>query len=425
VRFRRSVVSVSRRCSAARWELLELVRRHFFLFGALAVLAVVIVLGLGRILFPPATANGAGGAPGAAAASGGGGGAGRRPGGPGGPGGGAAVTPTTAAVRTFTDRIEVIGVARGRQSVTITSSTTELVTRVRFRDGQSVPRGAVLVDLQASEEDANIITARAAEEQARRQYLRWKTLADKGIVSPAAMEQYKATHEQARANLLAAQSRRSDRAIRAPFSGVVGISDIAPGALINPGAEVATLDDISTIRVDFEIPDRYLPVVRQGQAIVARPDALADRSFPGRIATLDTRIDERTRAIRARAEFANPTGELRPGMMMRVGINQSSRQAVSVPEAAVQYLGESANVFVIAKGPNGAVAEQRPVTLGLTEQGFVEIRTGLRAGEQVIADGISRIQPGQPVRVAGQGGGAAAAGKATAAPAGGARTAAR
>lgn len=374
-----------------------MVRRHFFLIGAVAALALMLVLGGFRLIFPAASQD-SGGPPGAAAAQGPAGKAGGRPGG----GGMAApVTPATATTRTFADRIEVLGVAKGRQSVTITSNATELVTRVRFRDGQYVAKGAILADLQASEEDASIITARAAATQADRQYRRWKTLADKGIVSPAAMEQYQAASEQAQANLLAAQSRRNDRVIRAPFSGVVGLSNIAPGTLINPGAVVATLDDLSVIRVDFDVPDRYLPVLRQGQGIVARPDALPGRSFAGRIAMLDTRVDERTRSIKARAEFANPAGELKPGMLIRVGIDQGQRQGVAAPEAAVQFVGDAANVFVIVHDGDRATAEQRPVTLGASDAGFVEIRSGLRVGESVVADGVSRLQPGQAVRLAG------------------------
>lgn len=376
-------------------------RRHFFLVGALVVLALMIVAGGVRLMFPPAPPGGGGpGGPGGPPGK-----MGKMNGGPGGAGGrAAAVTPATVTIRTFADRIEVLGAAKGRQSVTLTSNTTELVTRVRFTDGQYVSRGAILADLQASEEDASIITARAAANQADRQYARWKTLADKGIVSPAAMEEYQAAAEQARAQLLAAQSRRGDRVIRAPFSGVVGISDIAPGALINPGAAVATLDDISVIRVDFDIPDRFLPLIRQGQGIVARPDALPGRSFPGRIAVLDTRINEATRTIKARAEFANPTGELKPGMLVRVGVDQSRRQAPSVPEAAILFSGDTASVYVIAKQGERMVAEDRQVTVGTTSDGFVEIKSGLRPGERVVADGVSRIQPGQAVRMAGAAG---------------------
>ena len=187
--------------------------------------------------------------------------------------------------------------------------------------------------------------------------------------------------------------------IRAPFAGVVGLSDIAPGALVNPGAAIVTLDDISSVRVDFEVPDRYLASIREGQPITARIDAYPGQVIQGRIQKLDTRIDERTRAITARAEFPNPDRKLKPGMMLRVAIAQGQRQVVAAPESAVSVQGDSAFVFVVSGQGDQARTEQRPVLTGVRQDGFVEIRDGLRAGEQIVADGLNKIQPGQPVRI--------------------------
>ncbi len=125
----------------------------------------------------------------------------------------------------------------------------------------------------------------------------------------------------------AARARAGDRTIRAPFAGVVGLSDIAPGALINPGAAIVTLDDVSAIRVDFDIPDRYLANIREGQQIIARVDAYPGETITGRIPKLDTRIDERTRAITARAEFPNPSRKLKPGMMLRGHLRRASARS--------------------------------------------------------------------------------------------------
>ncbi|HEX5775736.1 MAG TPA: efflux RND transporter periplasmic adaptor subunit, partial [Caulobacteraceae bacterium] len=195
-----------------------------------------------------------------------------------------------------------------------------------------------------------------------------------------------------------------------PFSGVVGLSDIAPGALIAPGSPIVSLDDLSVIRVDFDVPDRYLPLLRPGAPITARPDAYPDVMMAGRVAELDTRVNTNTRAIRARAEFANGGRLIRPGMMVRVGLEHGARVGVAVPEAAVQYEGDQAYVFVIAPGPKGLSATKRPVVAGVNDGGFVEVRSGLRAGERVVGDGLNRVQDGQPVRVGPPPG---AAGKAT------------
>src|SRR4030095_4998631 len=119
-----------------------------------------------------------------------------------------------------------------------------------------------------------------------------------------------------------------------PFAGVVGLSDVAPGALVNPGAPIVTLDDVSVVRVDFQVPERYLSQLREGQSLLATADAFPGETITGRIARLDTRVDERTRAITARAEFSNASGKLRPGMLVRVGVSRGQRQRPRAQESA-------------------------------------------------------------------------------------------
>jgi len=134
--------------------------------------------------------------------------------------------------------------------------------------------------------------------------------------------------------------------------------------LISPGTAIATLDDTAVIHVDFDVPDRYLSVIHEGMAIVATSDAYPDINQSGRIARIDTRIDERTRAVKARAEFSNAGGKVKPGMLMRVGIQRGSRVSLAVPESAIQFSGDNSYVYVInpraanPAGPGGPGAPQ-------------------------------------------------------------------
>ncbi|MDB5453797.1 MAG: secretion protein HlyD [Caulobacteraceae bacterium] len=372
-----------------------LFRRHFFLIGALLILGLMVVAGGLKVV-----TNAAGGAGGPAAKQ-----AGGMPKGPGGPGGGrggpSPVSMSVATPHSFSDMIEVLGVAKGRQSVTLTAATTQLVQRVRFTDGQSVPRGAVLVELQNTEQDAGLAQALARQVEAKRAYDRYRQLGEQGFASKSATDQYEAAYLSAQADVAVARARQNDRMIRAPFAGVVGISDIAPGALVNPGAPIVTLDDLSAIRVDFQVPERYLSQLREGQSITASVDAYPGEAIPGHIAKLDTRIDERTRAITARAEFPNVGRKLKPGMMVRVAVSHGARTGVGLPESAVAVESDSSFVYVIKKEGARTVTEQRSVTTGVRQGGFVEISEGLEAGEKVVADGLNKIQPGAPVRVVG------------------------
>ena len=364
-----------------------MIKRHFFLVVATVVLGLMIVAAILRVAF--AEEEG-----------------GRGPGGPGGPGGGRGqqVSEATVVLRPFSDQIDVLGVARGQRSVNITSATSELITAVLFEDGQRVGAGAPLVRLQAGEEEASIIQARANLAQAEREYERFRGLAERGVAPRVSVEDALTVVETARATLAAAEARQGDRVIRAPFAGVLGLSTVTPGTLISPGAVITTLDDISVIRVDFPVPERYLGLLRQGLPITATADAYAGESFSGRIALIDTRINETTRAVTARAEFPNPGGRIRPGMLMRVGIQQGQRQSPSVPESAVQFEGENAFVYRIAAGERGSTAQRVEVEPGAVEGGFVEILSGLTANDRVVGSGLNRIQPNAPVTVAGAGG---------------------
>ena len=363
-----------------------MIKRHFFLFGAAVLLGLMVVAVVLRMAFAGDEKGGGG-----------------ERGGPGG-GRGQAVSEAVATPRQFSDQIRVLGVARGRRSVNITSSTSELITRVMFTDGQRVAAGAPLVQLQAREEDADIAEARARMARAQTMYDRYKTLNERGFASEAMVEQYDTELRSARASLAAAQARAGDRTIRAPFAGVLGLSTVTPGTLINPGAVITTLDDIDVVRVDFPVPERYLGVLRAGTPIQATIDAYGDEVFTGRIALVDTRVNEQTRSVTARAEIPNPGGRIRPGMAVRVAVQQGVRTGVAVPEAAVQYEGDGAFVYRIAPGQRGTTAQRVEVETGTVEGGHVEILSGLTPGDRVVGSGLNRIQPGAPVRVAGAGG---------------------
>jgi membrane fusion protein (multidrug efflux system) len=390
-------------------EILVLLRKHFFLMGAAAALILMVVAG-GLML----VANSAVKAKKAMGA----GAAGRT----------VAVASAVISPQDFTDRIEALGVAKARQSVTVTSNTAELITKVLFHDGQSVSKGQVLVELKGDEQDAAVAQAQSLAAQARLDAARWSDLAAKGYSPRVTAERYQAASVQADASLKAAQSRRLNRVIRAPFSGVVGLSDVAPGALIAAGGPIVSLDDLAVVRIDFPVPDRFYARLHKGMSLTAKVDAYPDAQFKGAVAQVDTRIDERTRSVRARAEFANSDGRLRPGMLAKVVVEEGVRSALAAPEAAVQFEGEQAFVFTIVKddgksdGPRAGqragkrkkmlegmaanapkgpkmIAHRQTIVVGARQNGFIEVTSGLRAGETIVADGMNRVQPNQAVRV--------------------------
>jgi membrane fusion protein, multidrug efflux system len=201
------------------------------------------------------------------------------------------------------------------------------------------------------------------------------------------------------------QSRLADRTIRAPFSGRLGLRTISPGQLARPGEPLATLDDISQIKIDFDVPEARMGSLQVGTEIVVRSAAVPDQLNRAIVRFVDTRIDPRSRTVRARAYVPNDNGLLRPGMLMSVDILSPGRSMPAVPEVALLEEGNESFVFV-ADGVAGAdgsgmKAKKTAVTIGARREGFVEILGGIPDGAPVIVEGLVRLRDGQAIKAMG------------------------
>ena len=323
--------------------------------------------------------------------------------GKGGPGGGGdrnrpvAVTVLEVGNSEWTDRLNALGTVVANESVTVAAKVSETVSRVHFSSGQFVRRGTPLVTLTGQQQDASMAEAQAQLREAQALYNRYAALAKDQYVSAAQLDTQRAALEVAKARVSTIRANLSDRVIRAPFAGVLGLRNISPGALITPGTEIATLDDISSVFVDFPVPEVQLPLVRPGQSVVATSQAFAEKPFNGTITNLATRVDPTSRAGTVRARFANPGMELRPGMLLTVNIAQQTRNTLSVPEIAVVQNGADSSVFRV--GAENKVSSVR-VELGDRQNGLVEIKNGLMAGDKIVVDGVGKMTEGSTIKPA-------------------------
>jgi membrane fusion protein (multidrug efflux system) len=304
-----------------------------------------------------------------------------------------------ARVVAFEDRIEALGTLKANESVVLTASVTETVTRLNFDDGDRVAEGVILAEMTSAEEQALLREAEALAAEAERQYRRVQSLAQQGTASKSLLDERQREWQTARARLVAIDSRLSDRVIRAPFAGVVGLRDISVGALVEPGDVITTLDDDRVMKLDLSIPSVFLADVAPGMAIAASSRVYPERRFAGTVRTIDTRVDPVTRAIVVRATLPNPERLLKPGMLMQVTLSKDPRQALVIPEAALMPLGRDQSVLVAVPEGEGHKAAKRPVTIGSRRAGEVEVTGGLEEGELVITHGTQRARPGQAVTV--------------------------
>jgi membrane fusion protein (multidrug efflux system) len=295
--------------------------------------------------------------------------------------------------------LEAIGTAVANEAVDVTSKTTNIVTAIRFADGQAVQAGAVLVELDRLTAEADLAAATAAFEESRSQWNRSSELVASQVVSKSQYEQLEATMKANEARVAAARARLSDTFIRAPFTGHVGLRRVSMGALISPGTLITTLDDTSSIKVDFAVPETQVGALRTGQTVEASTTAYPGRRFSGRVTSVDSRVDPATRSVIVRAAVPNRERALKPGMFLTVGLSQDTRPALVIPEEAL--VPEQARQFVYVM--QGAAVAKREVTLGRREPGFVEITAGLAAGDRVVVEGTLKLRDGAAVVEAGSG----------------------
>jgi membrane fusion protein (multidrug efflux system) len=315
----------------------------------------------------------------------------------GGPPGGQ-VPVVVAPVRTgaVIERVESVGTVRAREAVIITTKVAGIVTAIRFTEGQRVREGDVLLELDSAAIRAEIDQARAALDNARSQLARARALPAGQAVAQARVDELETLARAAEGRLRQTQARLEELRLTAPFSGRVGLRQVSPGALIQPGTPVTTLDDISRVRVEFAVPEVNLARIQIGSPVVARSVAYGARRFEGRVAIMDTRIDPATRTIRLISDFDNPDEALKPGLFLTVELTLENRaNALLIPEEALDPIGDSNFVYAIRDGQ----ARRLPVQLGLRLGGEVEIRQGLAASDQVVVRGLQRLRNGAPVRI--------------------------
>ncbi len=293
------------------------------------------------------------------------------------------------------DRVESLGTLRARESVTLTAAVTETVTAIGFDDGDRVEAGRVLVEMTSAEEHALLEEARATVDEASRQFQRVKSLAKQGTAARSLLDERRRQLDTARARLAAIESRLADRLVKAPFAGVVGLRNISLGALVEPGEPITTLDDDSTMKLDFAVPSVFLGSLEPGTAVDAHARAYGDRAFQGVVRSIDSRVDPVTRSIVVRAELPNPQRLLKPGMLMEVELQTHPREALVIPEEALVPQGAKQTVLVV----EGSKAVRREVRIGTRRPGEVEVLEGLAPAEQVITHGAVKVRPGQAVTV--------------------------
>ncbi len=311
-------------------------------------------------------------------------------------------------VMALTDDVSGVGTVSANESVVIKPEIAGRITRIAVGDGAQVAKGAVLIELDRSVLAAQAAQARAELALSRTSYDRTVDLAKRNFVSASARDQAQANLQVQQAKLQLAEAQLDKATIRAPFAGVLGLRKVSTGDYVREGNELIVLEDISTMKVDLRLPERYAGRVQKGQTMQLAVESLPGRTFVATVDALDAQIDAEGRALVARGRLTNPDRVLRSGMFVKSRVVLKEKpKALVVPEEAILPIGTESFVFRVEDGKARRIA----VTTGIRRDGKVEIVSGLEPGATVVTAGQLRLtRDGMEVRVVAGNGGAAGGG---------------
>ena len=304
------------------------------------------------------------------------------------------VKAAAARVAPAVDEVGAVGSLRADEAVTIRPEIAGRVVEFRFNEGQAVARGAVLVKLDQSELAAVAESSRAQLKLEEQKLERSNDLQRKGFISQQGLDDQKTSLARAKAKLAEDEAKLAKTEMRAAFPGVAGLRQVSEGQYVAAGTDIARLEKIDQLKLDFRLPESFIGKLKAGQPVRVLVDAYADKVFPGSVYAIEPGVDDQTRTIQLRARIANPELRLRPGMFARVQVQLGVREkALWIPEAAIVPRGQEATVYRVVDGR----IEVRRVQTGVRKVGEVEIVKGLAAGDLVVTEGTQKVGPGSAV----------------------------
>lgn len=297
--------------------------------------------------------------------------------------------------QSFSNRIFTTGSVIANEEVQLRPESSGRITSLTLDEGRAVKKGEILVKINDADLQAQLLRTELQLELAELREERQKNLLENRAI---AQEDYDVALNQvntikAEIELIKAQIEKTE--IRAPFDGVIGLRNVSEGSYISPTTVVATLQDFSTVKIDFSIPERYAAFIQSGDKISFTRQG-SDQRYEGTIMAIEPRIDQATRTLLLRAQAPNPGQAIIPGAFAEIQFQlREIPDAIMVPsEAVIPELGGN-SIFVLRDG----VASRKSIQTGTRTETEVQVTEGLVAGDTILTTGILQLREGMPVRV--------------------------
>lgn len=311
-----------------------------------------------------------------------------------------AVTVVTEQVQTHqvSQSLSLVGKLEAAQSVMVSPEATGKVETIAVSANQVVTRGQLLIQLNDDKASAAVKEAKAYLKDEQRKLKEFERLVKRNAITQTEIDAQKTNVEIAQARLDAANANLKDLHISAPFGGTVGFIDFSRGKMVAAGTELLTLDDLSVMELDLQVPERYLPQIENGMKVSATTSAWGDQIFQGEVIGVDSRINPETLNLRVRINFPNNNLKLKPGMLVSAEMDFPAINAPIIPVQALEYSGTKRYVYVI---DSENVAQRTEVILGARIENQVVINQGLNIGDEIVVQGIVNMRDGANVQAKG------------------------
>lgn len=314
----------------------------------------------------------------------------------------AVITSAIAETQTWEQTVKATGSLAASKGVMVSAEVPGSVAEIYFESGQNVKAGDLLLKLDDSAEQAQLRAAEASAQLAEVNLKRSRDLLGSRTISQSEFDRTEATASEATAQLEQIKAVLAKKRIVAPFSGTLGIRLVDIGEYLSPGVAIASLQQLSPIYVDFNLPQKQLTAAAPNYPLEVAIDSFPDTNFRGTVEALNPELDPRTRTVRVRGILPNEDGKLRPGMFGSVQVLQPEPlQVIAIPNTAIYYQAYGNSIFVIkpAADGSGKTVEQRFVKLGKTKGDFIAVTEGLKPGEEVATAGVFKLSNGRGVVV--------------------------
>ncbi len=294
-------------------------------------------------------------------------------------------------------RIEAVGTARARASVTIYAEAGGEVTEVLFEAGDFVEAGQPLLRLEDTRERLAVRLAEVSVRVAEQLLARYRRIENTGAVSDSQIDEARTTLESAKLQLEQAQENQDQRTVVAPFAGHVGLTTVDPGARITPTTVITQLDDREVLYIDFEAPEQAFQRLIIGTTVTATPFSAPDRSLEATVVYVASQIEPQRRTFTVRAELDNAEDIWRPGMSFEINVAFPGQTYPAVPEVAILWGSDGSYLWAIRDGE----AQREPVAIVARREGTVLVDGALGEGDQVVVEGVQKVRQGSRVQAIG------------------------